>query len=391
MDEFSNLQRRMFKHIIDGQIKKFFRHIKSNSDLEDELQQSDYNLKSITSIASKYGYSFSQIQLKEYLEETLDILLSPEENSRRQACMEAKPLLPTFNKIEKKHLAPRVNYHSYFDNFVLCRKSILEGNVSVISFFPSISKLKSVISNDIKKILCVDNLSYAHLQITHEELIRRAPLAFETLKNNNQITSIMNNIISELGLDSRHVLWQWPTFRIFFPEKFGSLGINSGSTSFLLDPHRDTWYGAPQHQINVWGPIEPIAKNQTLNILADYHQIPVQNSSKTVDVWYQYLGLSLIPKIQTEVSTSNVLAPPLNSGDAMLFCGHALHSSSKEQITKTRVSFEFRLVHQDDKNADYKPENIDYFGNGTLFRNWYNHHGVEINLYSGEPFEKSSG
>ena len=100
-------------------------------------------------------------------------------------------------------------------------------------------------------------------------------------------------------------------------------------------------------------------------------------------MWSHELGLSFPPELVSTIDTSKYHSPYLEVGDVMLFSSHALHASPPLSFNQTRVTFELRMLNHNDKALKTLPLNVDYYGNGYIYKNLFNAHGIETNYYDG--------
>ncbi len=172
----------------------------------------------------------------------------------------------------------------------------------------------------------------------------RVDAAYEALLEEKRIPPIITTFMEEISFPPNQTVFEWPGFRLTFPHGSESQGYYRTTCSGLLPPHRDTWYGSPQQQINLWGPIYPLETNETLRLLPAYYYRSIKNSSRGYDVWRNAVGLNLPPMLREHVDVSNPIAPPLAMGDVLVFAAHHLHHSALNQRETTRIVFEFRLL-----------------------------------------------
>ena len=384
--DFRLVSQKIIRNLVRHQIQSFFDEVKNNQELLRELGKTNLSPETVSAVAKSRNFIFTSEQLLEYIEECISTKLTPEEVFQRESFMMDFSPLPI--DIEERDTCGVVHEETLSENFKLDRACLLSGNVVVIRSSPSLMSLIQLMRKTLQLALGIEDLANAHMLVSHSILKEKAVEANIAFSNNSAVPTIIQKIVLELGMNIDDVLWEWPGFRMFFPEGYESQGAYRNGTTGLLSPHRDTWYGSPQHQINFWGPIEPISDDKTLRILSEFHQKRVQNSSGGRDCWAHNLGLALPPSLLEDIDAKNYLAPPLNVGDVMLFSGHSLHSSAPSEKNRTRVTFEFRILNKNDRGAVYTPLNIDYYGKGEIYRNWHDKEGIQINLYSGKPFEK---
>jgi hypothetical protein len=159
-------------------------------------------------------------------------------------------------------------------------------------------------------------------------------------------------------------------------------GYLTTGIAFAFHAHRDTWYSAPQCQLNWWMPIYEIDFNDALAFHPKYWKAPVKNDSKRYN-YYQWnkehrpkASLYLkedprpLPRPTEEIEMEpqiRFICPP---GGILLFSGAQLHSTVPNVSGKTRFSIDFRTVHLDDVLAKRGAPNIDSACTGTSVRDF---------------------
>lgn len=385
--DFQLISQEFMRRLSRHRIQSFFDEVENNSELLTELGKTNLTPEVVAAVAKSRNFVFSAEQLTEYIEECISTQLTSEEVLQRESYLKNfSPLPISFEEAETYGV---VHEESLCENFKLDRVSLLSGDVVVIRSSAALLSLIELMRRTLQSALGIEDLANAHKLVSHSIMKEKAVEANIAFSNNSKVPEIIQKIVLELGMNPADILWEWPGFRMFFPEGYESQGSYRNGTTGLLSAHRDTWYGSPQHQINLWGPIEPISEDKTLRILSEFHQKRVMNSSGGIDCWAHNLGLALPPSLLEVIAPKNYLAPSLNVGDVMLFSGHSLHASAPSEKSSTRVTFEFRFLNKNDREAFYTPSNIDYFGKGEIYRSWFNTDGVQINLYSGKPFQKT--
>lgn len=384
--DFHAINAQFYNQLSRQQIELFIAEAQANPQLRQEFNHGNLTTaEAISQIARINGYYFTAEQFSDFIETLLQSRLPVDELAQRKAWIK---LHESRTDSQATESLEHILYDStYTHSFSIDRQSILLGNAVVIRQLPALDTLLYLISDILRQYLKVSDLVSCHAFITHEELIKRSKDANSELLGDPRVPAIMENILLDLGIDPDQTLWEWPSFRIFFPSSLNSDGFYRGGTTSLLQPHRDTWYGSPQHTINFWGPLQPIAKDQTVQILPAYFYKAVKNSSSCRDLWLTRCGLGLTPQLHMEIDYSSSVAPPLNVGDLFVFAGHSLHASSLNYNLSTRLSFEFRILNEYDKNAGYAPPNLDYYGFGEIYTGWFNRIGSQTNYFSGLPLQ----
>ena len=335
----------------------------------------------VVHIASKYGFHFNLSTLYEYL----DFLVSsrlPADECIQRAQWSSSLVTPLATNDHQ----PRLTHALRLSNVERCQ--VYTGDVLIFSELRSFNLLRTSLEDTIKDALKIDDLSRTHELLSQDVFHVRVKRAYEQVKNSSAIPRFISSILSELCLDPETVLWEWPSFRIFFPTDLMDRGLYRGSPTRDLIPHRDTWYGSPQHQINFWAPISRLEPDQSLHIYPSYFCKQILNTSSLRDIWLHRVGFSIVPLLQQTIGIEDSICPSLSVGEALCFSGHQIHSSPRPSKLLTRASLEFRICCQNDISQAQIPPNIDYGGRGEIYTNWFNSSGVETNYYSNNPLSK---
>jgi hypothetical protein len=183
---------------------------------------------------------------------------------------------------------------------------------------------------------------------------------------------LINEMLIDLGCDPDGVYFDVPRMRTSTSDEYLVSGI-----AYAFHPHRDTWYSAPQCQLNWWLPIYPITAENGLAFHPHYWYTPVSNSSRTYNygVWNETSrkeaakhvksDTRVQPKPEEEVQLDPQIRPLVEPGGIMLFSAAQLHSSVPNTSGRTRFSIDFRTVHIDDVRSHSGAPNIDCECTGT--------------------------
>lgn len=372
-----------FAGIARDSITAFIRAVVEQPQLMEGLQGIDLVADDVAAFAQTKGFAFSANDLEAFLEDRMKKELGAAELDLRRAFQDRSdrgkiPAPVSMNKTAaiKEHA---LDFTSESDkNLSLDRAEILKGGVAIIRQAPAIARLTSVLREILEEHFKPHNPLVAHEKLSAAPYKARVDAAYEALLAEKRIPPILTAFMEEIGVPPNQTVFEWPGFRLTFPHGSQPQGYYRTTCSGSLPPHRDTWYGSPRQQINLWGPIYPLETNETLRVLSAYYYRSIKNSSRGYDVWRNAVGLNLSPMLREHVDASNPIAPPLAMGDVMAFAAHHLHHSALNQRKTTRVTFEFRLLCKEDKGANYVPPNIDYFGFGEIYKGWFQSDGEKV-------------
>lgn len=184
-------------------------------------------------------------------------------------------------------------------------------------------------------------------------------------------------ILQELGCDLSRTYFDVPRMRTATSDQYLTSGI-----AYAFHPHRDTWYSAPQCQINWWMPIYAITPENGMAFHPRYWAQPVRNGSAeyNYDEWNRTSRATAAQHIKTDTRKQphpeepieidpqiRIILPP---GGILLFSGAQLHSTVPNTSGRTRFSIDFRTVHLDDVAQRVGAPNIDSACTGTTMRDY---------------------
>lgn len=188
----------------------------------------------------------------------------------------------------------------------------------------------------------------------------------------------LQNILESFGADISKTYFDVPRMRSSTSDNFLTTGI-----AYAWHAHRDTWYSAPNCQINWWLPIYEIESDNAMAFHPRYWSQPVKNSS----VGYNYYKWNMMHRGENVVKMTNEDGRPLPKatepmdldpqvrlicpvGGIIIFSAAQMHSSVPNTSALTRFSTDFRTVHLNDAMANIGAPNIDSACTGTVMRDF---------------------
>lgn len=377
---------RFLSGLAHQRVVDFIGAVINDETLTQELLAIDMEPESVAVFARQKGYGFTADDLSEVIESRVSKSIPGSEQALRARLRADRGNSPGVGVSP----ADRETDATLFEvdhgvDFVLDREAILRGDVLALRQVPALPNLLTLMEESLDQAFEGTDLEEIHLHHDFEDMKARAAVAYARLSEDGRIPGAVQAIVEDLGLNPEDVLWERPGMRLLFPVEFGGRGVYRTANSGVLAAHRDTWYGSPIHQINLWGPVRHLDSDATLRILPRYFAKSVANTSRGYDTWQNRLGLAMPPSIRARVNAEGAFAPPLEIGDVLCFAGQQLHASAANRSGRTRVSFEFRLLHRDDVGRDYVPVNNDYYGIGEIYRGWFNQRGEDVDRLTGEP------
>ena len=187
----------------------------------------------------------------------------------------------------------------------------------------------------------------------------------------------IQGILHELGCELSKTYFDVPRMRTSTSHGYLTTGI-----AYAWHPHRDTWYSAPQCQLNWWIPIYGIDSNHGVAFHPRYWKDPIKNDSSRYNYYewnkkFRPIASQFVkedprplPRPTEPVELEPQIRPVCPVGGIILFAGAQLHSSVPNNSGATRFSIDFRTVNLDDLVAKVGAPNIDSACTGTALRDF---------------------
>ena len=184
------------------------------------------------------------------------------------------------------------------------------------------------------------------------DFIRKAQATKTTFTNHEYTKQLLEEILlTRYSNYLDHTLYyDVPRLRIIPNSKL----LNSG-ISYNYLPHRDTWYGGEQDQINHWLSVRNVSDRATFFISPSYFGKKVENTSENfdLDTWDKVFRPAATtsvrtemrphPKPLTDIPEDSKVGFDLTTGHEVCFSGHHLHGSSENKSDDVRVSVDYRI------------------------------------------------
>jgi hypothetical protein len=173
---------------------------------------------------------------------------------------------------------------------------------------------------------------------------------------------LIQGILQELGCDLSKTYFDVPRLRTATSDNYLTSGL-----AYAFHAHRDTWYSAPQCQINWWIPVYDIVPENCLAIHPKYWTQPIKNSSRDYNYyrWNKESRASAATQIKSDTRKQPKAEEPMEL-DPQLH----MHSTVPNTSGYTRFSIDFRTVHFDDVKTRSGAPNIDSECTGTTLRDY---------------------
>src|SRR4051794_34149721 len=188
---------------------------------------------------------------------------------------------------------------------------------------------------------------------------------------------LIAGMLSEVGADIERTYFDVPRLRTMAHGEYLNAGL-----AYQFHSHRDTWFSAPQQQLNWWLPVYPIESENSMAFHPQYFERAIRNTSSGYDYdeWNKtgrQQAAKLVKKEtrkQPQAEEQLELAPDVRvvtpPGGTLVFSAAQLHSTVPNTTSRTRFSIDFRTVNLDDLLEDVGAPNIDSACTGTTLRDF---------------------
>jgi hypothetical protein len=188
---------------------------------------------------------------------------------------------------------------------------------------------------------------------------------------------LIRALLSQFGCDREKTYFDVPRLRSSTSDGYLTTGI-----AYAFHPHRDTWYSAPQSQLNWWLPIYPVTDDEGMVFYPRYWNRAVKNGSHRYNyaewnaqsryVAAQQIGIDRRdqPKPEEEMDLSDDLRLQGEAGSMVVFSGAQMHASLENLSGGTRFSVDFRTVHMDEVVGGSGSPNVDSECTGTTMADY---------------------
>jgi len=255
------------------------------------------------------------------------------------------------------------------------RQALYSGQIFRLSGVPGCAGLVATVLAMLQEDLG-DDCRRAQFCLSREQFLDYVSSLKQRVYGHPAVLETVQRIISCVGFELRKVALDPPRFRAVIHD-----GHKNPKAGPAYSPHRDTWYGNPQAQINWWIPLHDLTEAETFLFYPEVFAVPVPNSSLhfRYDEWIVQVGFgrsylgndALYPTIEdTEQLVLNPMAFSCGAGDVILFSGTHLHGTRENSSGLTRFSLDFRTVHLEDEAQGIGAPNVDNKSQGSALKDY---------------------
>jgi hypothetical protein len=255
----------------------------------------------------------------------------------------------------------------YFDSLVnddVRRKSLYRGQIFVFSPRPSVIALRQLACDLIEAAFGSPMPPVAENGLPVEQFLAAESSIKQQIMKHPQTKQLVQSLLQEFECDLSKTYFDLPQLRIV-----PCRGYLPNAEGMFHDPHRDTWYAAPQCLINWWIPLWDFASESALAFHPLYWHQPVKNDSDQFNQGQDYK--THFREAEFPHPTENVVIEPeirvvCPASGTIVFSGAQMHSAVPNTSGLTRYSLDLRTVHYDEVVAGFGAPNIDSYSTMTL-------------------------
>jgi hypothetical protein len=256
------------------------------------------------------------------------------------------------------------------------RRCLYQGDIVILPRTPASAELVALADRMLVEAFAPHHPREIHERLTPEDAAAVLAKLKPAFIHHPACKVLIPQIMREHGVDVEKLYFDVPRMRSAYPSDFLTSGI-----AYAFHAHRDTWYSAPQQQINWWMPIYPLAPDNAMAFYPRYFAEAVRNSSDTFNYyeWNEKNRASAASHIREDTRVQPRAMEPLDAvtvrllpqpGSIILFSAAQLHETVENTAGVARYSIDFRTVHLDDVLARRGAPNVDAHCTGTTMRDY---------------------
>jgi hypothetical protein len=256
------------------------------------------------------------------------------------------------------------------------RRRLYDGDIFVYDRVPSVVDFVSFTRQMIDAAVAPHDPEHVHEALSPVELAPILGRLKPSFIHHPDARRLMVAILEEFGTDVMDCHIDVPKLRTAYP-----IGHLTKGIAYAFPAHRDTWYGAPQAQINYWMPVYSLQPDNAMAFYPRYFSRCAENDSQRFNYYRRNIERKDVTKFITEdprIQPSAVALPKDEPtirllpqvGGLIMFSGAQLHATVTTPTCLSRYSIDFRTVSRRDVEQDFGAPNVDARCTGTALRDF---------------------
>jgi hypothetical protein len=257
------------------------------------------------------------------------------------------------------------------------RNRLYDGQIFVFSPSPATIAFRDFARQMIEEAFPGEDPRLVQYRIPVEEFVSIfAPLKPRFI-HHPESRQLIRGIMQEKGFDLETTYIDVPRLRAVTSDGYLTSGVG-----YAHHLHRDTWYSAPQCQLNWWMPLYDLESEQSMAFHPRYWDEAVPNSSSDFNYYrwnsdgrknaMQHIKTDtrVQPKPMFQIDIKPEVRVVCEPGGLILFSAAQMHSTVPNTSGSTRFSVDFRTVNIDDAAHLQGAPNLDSECTGTSLRDF---------------------
>lgn len=190
--------------------------------------------------------------------------------------------------------------------------------------------------------------------------------------NHVQTKILVRNVLREAGHNLETTVFDVPRLRVVTSDEYLSSGVG-----YAYKAHRDTWYAAPQSQVNWWSALHALDASQSLIFYPPFFQRVCDNTSQVFDYddWQAHGRTTAASQIKQDTRKHPLPMVQLDQRDELRlvmpadhylqFSAGQLHATAPNTSGTTRFSIDFRTIDLQDYRSARGANNVDSKSTGS--------------------------
>jgi hypothetical protein len=256
------------------------------------------------------------------------------------------------------------------------RAQLYSGDIFVYDRLHSVEEFARFTREMVEAALAPHDPRHVHEVLTPAELAPLLGRLKPVYTHHPEAWRLVTRILDQLGVDLDDCHLDVPKLRTADPAGHLTKGI-----AYAFPGHRDTWYGAPQAQINWWLPVYPLASDNAMAFYPRYFARSVANDSDRFNYYRRNVERRDVakfvdedPRIQPGAIGLGADEPEVRLlpevGGIIVFSGAQLHATVTTPTSMSRYSVDFRTVSRQDVEHGRGAANLDASCIGTALRDF---------------------
>ena len=255
------------------------------------------------------------------------------------------------------------------------REMLFAGDLVVFTDIPAVAELVTHTRQELQTLFAPHDPQQAHAHFTPAELAEKLSAWKPRFMRLETSLHLEKEILRQIGFDPTTTHYDFLKPRTSYPVDHLTTGI-----AYAFPWHRDTWYGAPRQQINLWFPIWDVRADNAMGFDPAGFGKKVPNDSDKFDYYRRNEERKSLAKVVKKDTRSQPGAIDwkvphedimlLSPGQILLFSGDQLHRSIPNTSGLSRYSVDFRVIDVADIQADRGAPALDVACVGTAARDF---------------------